>query len=132
MLLNPVIKSRTLLAVLVILSGFLYLVFAYELLRTQIWLLLGLYTVLFILFWQLLSIKNFKLLVGIGIIFRLLFLAALPNLSQDFYRFIWDGRMILEGFNPYLYTPQSFLINNEIPIAQAQELYEGMGAWYIL
>ncbi|NND11233.1 MAG: mannosyltransferase, partial [Flavobacteriaceae bacterium] len=50
-----------------------------------------------------------------------------PNLSQDFYRFIWDGRMILEGFNPYLYTVESFLMNSELPVNQAQELYDGMG-----
>ena len=36
--------------------------------------------------------------------------------------------MILEGFNPYLYTPESFLIHNELPVAQAEELYAGMGA----
>tara|TARA_R110001592_G_scaffold471_3_gene2605 strand:- start:17729 stop:18844 length:1116 start_codon:yes stop_codon:yes gene_type:complete len=52
---------------------------------------------------------------------------AIPNLSQDFYRFIWDGRMILEGFNPYLYTPESFVLNGVFPIHQAQELYNGMG-----
>ncbi len=128
MLLNPIIKSKKLGSVLIILSGFLYLVFAYELERTQVWMLLGLYTALFVLFWQLMSLNNFKLLVGVGIAFRLLLIAVIPNLSQDFYRFIWDGRMILEGFNPYLYTPESFLINNELPINQAQELYEGMGA----
>ncbi|HEY5689292.1 MAG TPA: mannosyltransferase [Yeosuana sp.] len=52
---------------------------------------------------------------------------SIPNLSQDFYRFIWDGRMILEGFNPYLFTPESFIINGITPISQAQELYNGMG-----
>ncbi|WP_366927372.1 mannosyltransferase [Winogradskyella sp.] len=52
----------------------------------------------------------------------------MPNLSQDFFRFIWDGRMILEGFNPYLYTPDSFIQNGNLPISQAQELYDGMGA----
>ena len=34
--------------------------------------------------------------------------------------------MTLEGFNPYLYTPESFISKNEFPIAQAQELYIGM------
>jgi hypothetical protein len=56
-----------------------------------------------------------------------MFLFAIPNLSQDFYRFIWDGRMILEGFNPYLYTPNSFILNGKFPIDQAQDLYNGMG-----
>ena len=35
--------------------------------------------------------------------------------------------MILEGFNPYLFTPESFIINGITPISQAQELYNGMG-----
>nr|WP_317167259.1 mannosyltransferase [Winogradskyella helgolandensis] len=56
-----------------------------------------------------------------------MFLFAIPNLSQDFYRFIWDGRMIIEGYNPYLFTPDSFIQNGKFPIPQAQELYNGMG-----
>jgi len=60
--------------------------------------------------------------------FRVIFILAIPNLSQDFYRFIWDGRMILEGLNPYLFTPESFIINDEFPVIQADELYNGMGA----
>jgi len=58
---------------------------------------------------------------------RAIFLLAIPNLSQDFYRFIWDGRMILEGFNPYLYTPEFFISKSNSPINQAQILYDGMG-----
>ncbi|NRA93126.1 MAG: DUF2029 domain-containing protein, partial [Psychroserpens sp.] len=56
-----------------------------------------------------------------------IFLFAIPNLSQDFFRFIWDGRMIFEGFNPYLYTPESFITQGSFPVNQAQELYNGMG-----
>jgi len=46
----------------------------------------------------------------------------------DFYRFIWDGRMILEGFNPYLHTVESFISSGQFPVVQTQELREGMGA----
>ena len=56
-----------------------------------------------------------------------IFILAIPNLSQDFYRFIWDGRMILEGFNPYLFTVESFISKSEFPVSQAEELYHGMG-----
>jgi hypothetical protein len=52
---------------------------------------------------------------------------AIPNLSQDFYRFIWDGRIILEGYNPYLNTVEYFISNNVFPVAQSIELREGMG-----
>jgi hypothetical protein len=66
-------------------------------------------------------------LVVAGIVFRLLFIAALPNLSQDFYRFIWDGRLILEGISPYLFTPRT-LIDNQMVMGDMQRLYDGMGA----
>lgn len=41
----------------------------------------------------------------IGIIFRFSFLVLVPNLSDDIYRFIWDGRLNVAGINPYAQTP---------------------------
>lgn len=125
---NLLKHQKTPLAI-VLLSCILYFSFAYNLIRTEYLKLLLLYFGLFILFHGLMKFTrtSFKFLVIISIVFRLLFLIAIPNLSQDFYRFIWDGRMLLEGFNPYLYTPESFISINEFPIAQAQELYNGMG-----
>jgi Gpi18-like mannosyltransferase len=70
---------------------------------------------------------SFSTLVGISILFRLIFLFAIPNLSQDFYRFIWDGRMIFEGLNPYLSLPETYIQQGANPIAEASELYAGMG-----
>jgi hypothetical protein len=107
-----------------------YWSFAYDLVRTDYIKLLGLYSGLFFLFYKLVQISkhDLKFLTWIAFIFRAVFILAIPNLSQDFYRFIWDGRMILEGFNPYLYTPEFFISNNQFPIAQAQELYAGMGS----
>jgi hypothetical protein len=106
-----------------------YFSFAYNLVRTDYIKLITLYVALFILFYKLVSINknNFKFLAWTAFIFRAIFILAIPNLSQDFYRFIWDGRMILEGFNPYLYTPEAFLTNNELPVHQAEALYAGMG-----
>jgi hypothetical protein len=66
-------------------------------------------------------------LIGLTVLFRLIFLFAIPNLSQDFYRFIWDGRMILEGLNPYLHLPQTFINQGASPIPEASSLYNGMG-----
>ena len=115
-----------------IVSSLLYLWFAYAIVRTNTIQLLFAYVLLFAFAYKIISSSEFnsskfKLLVVFSIIFRLLFLFAIPNLSQDFYRFIWDGRMILEGFNPYLYTPDSFMGSGKFPVAQGQELYNGMG-----
>ncbi|GAL79003.1 hypothetical protein JCM19274_3561 [Algibacter lectus] len=35
--------------------------------------------------------------------------------------------MILAGFNPYLFTPESFINSEQLPVAQAETLYAGMG-----
>ncbi len=110
-------------------SLFFYWLFAYDLIRTEYTKLILLYCALWIVFGLLLkySKNNIKFLTCIAFVFRAIFILAIPNLSQDFYRFIWDGRMILEGFNPYLFTPESFIQNQEFPVAQAEELYSGMG-----
>ncbi|WP_423856430.1 mannosyltransferase [Yeosuana marina] len=106
-----------------------YISFAYGLVRTDYIKLIMLYAALFYLFYKLtISNKNaITFLFIISFLLRFIFLFALPNLSQDFYRFIWDGRMILEGINPYLFTPESFISKGVFPVYQAQELYNGMG-----
>ena len=112
-----------------ILSVLFYTLFAYSLVRTDYAKLIMLYTALFFLFYKLVQLlkSDIKLLTWLAFGFRAIFILAIPNLSQDFYRFIWDGRIILEGINPYLFTVESFISNAAIPIAQTQELYDGMG-----
>lgn len=107
-----------------------YFFFAYFLERTQFYTLSLLWFSLFGAFYVLIKDKNnsFTTLVVIAILFRFLFLLATPNLSQDFYRFIWDGRMLLNGLNPYLSLPQTFIQQNLQPVAETSALYEGMGA----
>lgn len=123
--------------ILVILSSVLYFYFAYYLQRSNFTELIIIVFSLFFLCYKLIHSKkiSFWFLAGIGIFFRLLFLPSLPNLSQDFYRFIWDGRMLVKGINPYLFTPEN-IINNlsatlevtkEMKIYEAQELYASMG-----
>lgn len=114
----------------IILCIAIYSIFAYDLERTEYVKLFSLYGILFLLF--LFFIKqhsnNLKLLTYLAFGFRALFLLAIPNLSQDFYRFLWDGRMLVEGFNPYLFTPNSFVESGNFPINQGQELIDGMGS----
>ncbi|WP_029036641.1 mannosyltransferase [Salinimicrobium xinjiangense] len=107
-----------------------YLAFAYDLERTDFFKLLTLYGGLFFLSWKFFRMQrsNLNILLAAAIIFRLLFLFAIPNLSQDFYRFIWDGKLLLEGISPYLMTPDQYFSSGSIPIAGAKELYQGMGS----
>ncbi|WP_109302452.1 mannosyltransferase [Aquimarina sp. AU474] len=117
-------------SILLILIGILfYWSFGYQLERTDFFKLISLWSVVFFISYKLIqqNSDNWKLLAFAALIFRLVFLFAIPNLSQDFYRFIWDGRMLLEGFNPYLSLPEIWIADGNAPIAQAQELYNGMG-----
>lgn len=130
MLLFNTLKHHKTTLLLTSFCALLYGYFGYELERSNFPLLLSLFCVLFVLF--IVIIKrgktDFWLLAGIAIFFRILFLPVIPNLSQDFYRFIWDGRMLIQGLNPYLSTPQSYIdIGNLSILSQSKELYEGMG-----
>lgn len=114
----------------ILISCVLYIWFAYYTNRTDALQLILLYSILFILGYQILKTSGFyfRILVIASIIFRLLFLFAIPNLSQDFYRFIWDGQMVLTGLNPYLTTPDFQMelgILSNFP--NQIELYNGMG-----
>ncbi len=114
---------------LVLLSALGYFYFAYYLDRTNFYELIGLYTALFA-FFILLFYRysgNSKHLPVVALLLRIIFILALPNLSQDYYRFIWDGRMIWSGLNPYLFTPESFLLSGDLPFDGARELIDGMG-----
>lgn len=40
---------------------------------------------------------------------RIILLFSIPLLSDDFYRFIWDGQLIAKGINPFSHTPQHLM-----------------------
>ena len=40
-----------------------------------------------------------------AIVFRLILFAQPPMLSDDIYRYVWDGRVINAGFNPFSHVP---------------------------
>lgn len=78
-------------------------------LRTHIPLLLGIYGMLFVLMLGAYYSKNcsLPLLVFFAIFFRLTLLSTTPSLSDDIYRYDWEGRVQRAGMNPYRYAPSS-------------------------
>ncbi len=46
-----------------------------------------------------------RIVILIAIIIRLLFLFRHPELSDDIYRYLWDGATMLNGHNPYSLSP---------------------------
>jgi len=43
--------------------------------------------------------------LAVAVVLRLLALPLTPSLSDDVYRYLWDGRVAASGANPYLLTP---------------------------
>ena len=130
MLLNPTFLKLNRLPLLMVLASVLfYWAFAYNLVRTDYIKLITLYSALFFLFYKLVQRfkSNIAFLTYLAFGFRAIFILAIPNLSQDFYRFIWDGRIILEGINPYLFTVEHYINQGKFPVAEALELRAGMG-----
>ena len=107
-----------------ILYGFYYL--EHELKRENTLPLLSIFSLLFILLWY--WAQHFNSLTNIfllGVLSRAIFIFHIPEFSQDFYRFIWDGSIQLLGVNPYIYTPEVLI--SYIYFPNAQLLYESMG-----
>jgi len=48
---------------------------------------------------------GFRQILFIAVLFRVVLLFMTPNLSDDYYRFVWDGSLISNGYNPYGFKP---------------------------
>ena len=72
--------------------------------------------------------KDLRLLIGLGIGLRLALVFAFPLLSDDVYRFIWDGFLINDGRNPFAFTPAHYLeAGNAVP-GLTRSLYDHLNS----
>jgi|SRR5210317_448155 hypothetical protein len=95
--------------------------------RSDTFLLLSIYSSLFVILWF--WIRHYSSLGNIfllGVLCRLVFFDHIPELSQDFYRFLWDGQLQQLGINPYLHTPNQLI--NIVGFPDSNLLYEKMGS----
>jgi alpha-1,6-mannosyltransferase len=120
------VKSSLYLLLSILIYGYI----GYILERSSFINLLISYSFLFVLLFQIIKLQkdNIPFLIGAALLFRLVLIAVLPNLSQDYYRFIWDGRLLLQGINPYLYLPNDLIHQPNFNMANAKELFDGMGS----
>jgi hypothetical protein len=123
MMLNQRLK-QALIYFSILVSVLVYWLFAYQLDRSNFKLLMTLFTLSFlayVLIYKFKSTINLPWLIAISIVFRLLFLFSIPALSDDFYRFIWDGQLLVNGINPYSILPidvQEYFPNKDLLLAQ--------------
>jgi alpha-1,6-mannosyltransferase len=123
---NPKYSSITALFLVAVCYG----VLGYYFERQEFLFLIFLYTFVFAMYLFYCNSKriNAKIMLQIGLLFRITLLFSTPFLSQDFYRFIWDGRLIIAGINPYAFTPDQIINTAITTIPQSKELYQGMGS----
>ena len=55
--------------------------------------------------------KHYYIAIGL----RLSLLFATPWLSDDIYRFIWDGRLLANGISPFATPPIDYITNQSLP-----------------
>jgi len=55
---------------------------------------------------------GFNQIILVAILFRIVLLFSTPNLSDDYYRFVWDGELISKGYNPYESIPSEQQFNS--------------------
>jgi hypothetical protein len=123
-------QSSLLLCGLLQLSGLAYYLLAYETARENSVQVLSLLSFLFAIYfvcYKSFSITHLRYLVVAGILFRLLLLFSVPNLSDDVYRFIWDGRLAANGINPFSHLPTEIMQIGPVPGIDAV-LYEQLNS----
>jgi hypothetical protein len=100
--------------------------------RTDFLQVLSLYSVLFALYAFLLhrskSGSQFKIAVGGAVLLRLSLFLMTPNLSDDYYRFVWDGLVTLNGVNPYVFTPAEFMNSQPSLSGVSPELFHNLNS----
>ena len=63
-----------------------------------------------------------------GILSRAVLIFSLPQWSDDYFRFIWDGRLIAYGISPFEALPSAYAANG-FPIANLDaELYQNLNS----
>ena len=116
--------------VLVVASILAYLKIGYQTPRTDFYSLLFWY-VLAAGGYLVLAFKSppslFLKLIGLSIIFRLVLIPGVPNLSDDYFRFLWDGHLFASGINPFQYRPSEWMatLNTSTYLA---ELYPNLNS----
>jgi len=98
-------------AAALMLAGFVWL--GYFTVRTNFLQVFSLFLILFALYalvlWRNPFFKNIWMALCLALLFRLALLFMMPNLTDDYFRFIWDGLFVANGSNPYLTLPSAYI-----------------------
>lgn len=95
-----------------------YLLLGYSTDRSNFPQLMALFGLLFIGYFYLITAnlneKYINQCVLFSILFRFSLVCMLPNLSDDYFRFVWDGRLLAHGINPFSVMPSVFIESRQV------------------
>ena len=66
--------------------------------------------------------------INVGLILRGVAVFSFPNLSDDIYRFLWDGHLINLGENPFSHPPQYYFENHLFTERLTPELFSKLNS----
>lgn len=106
------VLKKTSSILLVALSMLLYLCLAFFIERTQTIELLTCFAILFGVYIWIIKHNSENALtfwIVASLVFRACFLFSIPQLSDDFYRFLWDGHLLNAGYHPFAQVPRYYM-----------------------
>lgn len=115
--------------VLLSLTGYFLLAYLFE--RTDHLAIFSIYILLFALgLWLAIAFFRFRkswvFLFITGLCFRMTFLMVPPHLSDDYFRFTWDGELQLEGESAFRFVPddyREYFEGDSLSLQKFEELY---------
>ncbi|MEJ2738642.1 MAG: mannosyltransferase [Dehalococcoidia bacterium] len=66
--------------------------------------------------------------LGAALILRLSLMFMVPNLTDDYFRYVWDGLLFNHGYNPYLILPSQFIHGSQMVHGITADLYERLNS----
>jgi alpha-1,6-mannosyltransferase len=77
------------------------------------------------------------LIIVVLLLFKILFINIEPIGSDDYYRYIWDGKVHVNGINPYLFSPEdstlrflhSELLPEKVSYLEIKTIYFPVSQW---
>jgi hypothetical protein len=70
------------------------------------------------------------LLLGGAFLLRVILLPLPPNLSHDSWRYVWDARMFLHGYSPYVYDPENKVLQGFRDVIFANSRFRNVPSLY--
>lgn len=115
------------LSLLIVFSATLLLI-SYRLEQSDFIYLISLIAPAFLIYMLVQKSSFWTMWLYLGIALRFLMIFAFPNLSDDIYRFIWDGHLLNLGYDPFEQVPSYYIQNQLEPTVLTTILFEQLNS----